>query len=625
MDPFDAHDRRDARGVHDVHPRLPEFNGPDALASPSPANCAPDDSGNAQLLSTHSIDTQQQVLHYKPDQQQPAPSHLPSRQTSDLVTPPSASSEHSFQNSSSGQLLQPQQQQPQQQPQESRPHITIGSDSQDPLSSAATSASTDTDRLFTPPISEGDVSVEGGGSGSTNGSANASILDHDFSSQESQLLQLSRLAATRERMADISVSDAFDGGVMSRKRAADGSVKHTRNASSTSPVYVGGHSRTTSAVSVASTTGSRIGELSAELRTRLSYAMVKVHNGWQSHTIDQVENLASHVTSPASSTSTLHGWNASAHSPRTSGRAFHNRYRSQTTVSATNVASSGRTLPILDTSLWLAQQTSRSTNSTPPLPSPLVPSRSDSVAPTKSLAPPVSIQPSRPSALARRNSNPNYAPPTLMTSYSHGGPHTPADFGSAHHRTLPAHQNVREQDAIETLLFMSSPGNSSNMKQFSSTTASSQPLPIGHHDPLQTPLTNIPQRRALPGSAPRKPLPTSRQNAYGSQLPPGRHGVDDFGSREMSVEEANGTPYARLKGTPKRRVNGGLDYASEILSPRVKMPLSTPSGLTSTSKPRPVLGEDDIERMIDRAAAASADDSSDSESEIVIPNRSLGI
>ena len=46
----------------------------------------------------------------------------------------------------------------------------------------------------------------------------------------------------------------------------------------------------------------KVAQLSSELRTRLSYAMVKVKNGWQSKTIDEVESLASRKGSPASKT-----------------------------------------------------------------------------------------------------------------------------------------------------------------------------------------------------------------------------------------------------------------------------------------------------------------------------------
>src|ERR1700710_1578700 len=44
--------------------------------------------------------------------------------------------------------------------------------------------------------------------------------------------------------------------------------------------------------------------------------MVKVNNGWQSNTIEEVESLASLTGSPASSTSTLPGRRNVAASPR---------------------------------------------------------------------------------------------------------------------------------------------------------------------------------------------------------------------------------------------------------------------------------------------------------------------
>lgn len=250
-----VHDSRDVRDVRDVLPRLSDRS--DAPASR--ASRALDVFANAQKLPSYSIHAQQQLLHQDLKQQhsqhqQQSPTHPSSQQASELPLPLSASSSASFQNSNRHYF---QQKQP-----PSYTHNANGSDSQDTTSSADTSASTDTDQLFTPPISEGELSVGGGGSGSINGSANAYSFEHDFSSQESQLHHLSRLAASRERMADVTLSDAFDGGALSRKRAADGSVKHTRNASSTSPIYMGGHSRNTSAVSVASTAGSRIGEVS---------------------------------------------------------------------------------------------------------------------------------------------------------------------------------------------------------------------------------------------------------------------------------------------------------------------------------------------------------------------------
>lgn len=116
--------------------------------------------------------------------------------------------------------------------------------------SQATSSTNDADPVFTPPVNGGRLSP-GTGSG------------HN-SSQESQLLQLSQIAAAQERIPEDTVDAG--AGAPSRKRMADGMVKHPPERSNVSPgqtaqMAAAGHSRNTSAVSVASTAGSRIGEV----------------------------------------------------------------------------------------------------------------------------------------------------------------------------------------------------------------------------------------------------------------------------------------------------------------------------------------------------------------------------
>jgi len=114
----------------------------------------------------------------------------------------------------------------------------------------------DADRVFTPAASQSALSVGNGN-------------DHS-SSQESQLQQLSQLAAAQEKMPDVEVP-ASPVPAVSRKRMADGMVKDGPERLSTSPVRSGGHSRNTSTLSIASTSGSRIGEVSLPrcvLRTR---------------------------------------------------------------------------------------------------------------------------------------------------------------------------------------------------------------------------------------------------------------------------------------------------------------------------------------------------------------------
>ncbi|KAK7998186.1 hypothetical protein PG989_006226 [Apiospora arundinis] len=429
-----------------------------------------------------------------------------------------------------------------------------------------TTASHDTDRVFTPPASDSGSSIAAG-----NGNT---------SSQESQLLQLSQLAAAQEKMVETGIS---------KKRTADGAVKHTRNGSLTSPVRMSGHSRNTSTVSVGST-ASRMSELSAELKTKLSYAMLKVNNGWQSHSIDEVESLASQAGSPTSSTSTLHGRHGASASPRVTLPGTRQGI-SSTGMSPISQVPPGRAYE----SFW------RETNTRPRV----------SASPPKSqlpaLAPPASIQPRQPGHLnPRRHSNAKYTPAFLSPTHQ-GSPHTPAQPsplqstpGTHISRTpnmdpiiFSPHQNVREQEALETLVFMSSPGNSANLKHaFPSSQQSRNGGSNAHR-------TALPGSRLGPGADAhqmRKSLPTGRQGK--------RVGFEKSPSTvsDMDVDEAYGSP--QIRGTPRRKTNGP------------KPSLSVPAGLSGPSRSRPALQDDDIERMLDRVAA---DDSSDSDGEIALP------
>ena len=102
-----------------------------------------------------------------------------------------------------------------------------------------------------------------------------------------------------------------------QKRMSNGHLKSPSVDSPTSPseaAFRGSHARRLSNVS----SSSQVGEVSkspfamdkltgsvqltAQLRTRLSYAMLKVQNGWQDRTIEEVESLASRQSSMAPST-----------------------------------------------------------------------------------------------------------------------------------------------------------------------------------------------------------------------------------------------------------------------------------------------------------------------------------
>ncbi|KAF5019587.1 hypothetical protein F66182_8397 [Fusarium sp. NRRL 66182] len=433
-----------------------------------------------------------------------------------------------------------------------------GSTQSHPLSKAGsqdTTMTTSTDPAFTPPASD------------------ASNCPPGPSSQDSQLLQLSEVAAAQDRIATDNSA--------SRKRMADGEVKSRTD--SQSPVK--GHSRNPSAVSRASTiTGGHIGELSHELRTRLSYAMVKVNNGWQSKPLDEVETMASQAASPASSsTSTIHRRHNSSASPR---------------LPMSKPPSSSAPLPCDS-----ARQ--RRKSNTPPTSSWIKPA----------LAPPAPIRPSglMPHPNPRRNSHPHRTPNMLSHSHS-ASPHTPGQPSTLQHGPrsramgdpilMSPHQNVREQDAIETLLFMSSPGNSANLKHAFS--------PAGSPGPSSGVVRPPYSRHALP-SGPRKPLPSSQGQPQPGRRPPFEKspmGPPPGSPMDIdSPQQHYGTPN---RAGPRRRINGSRSH--------LRGSLSLPSGIgIGNGRVRKPLRDEDIEKMLDQASAEAADSSDDEE--IQIPSR----
>lgn len=320
--------------------------------------------------------------------------------------------------------------------------------------------------------------------------------------------------------------------------------------------------------------------------------MLKVNHGWQSHSIDEVESMASRAASPTSSHSTLHGRQELSASPRVNIA----RYQP---ASAATTASSGYS-PATYESFWKEGQRPSQTSLSPPAPAQHPPA----------LAPPAAIQPSRPAGShnPRRNSNPRYTPTLLSHSHS-ASPHTPGQQPSNATpnqrlgRTplidpilFSPHQNVREQDAIESLIFMSSPGNSANMK----------------HNYSQSVASGLPGRHALPNSQPRKSLPSQRpaqQKRVGFEKSPG--GMTAVSDMDVDVD----SPQSRAP--MRRRIHGSASFsASSTLRPQ----LSLPAALGSASRPRPRLADADIERMIDQVAQAG-DSSDDDDGEIQIPGR----
>ena len=344
-------------------------------------------------------------------------------------------------------------------------------------------------------------------------------------------------------------------------------------------------------------------QLSAELKARLSYAMVKVNHGWQSHTIDQIESLTSQAASPCSTASTIHLRNGSSTSPQLSNAQYQH---------GSNITPATGRHPFPDRpmdSYWTD--------------SPHSTSRGSSASPVKSsqgLAPPVSIQPSHSFNNPRRTSNLSQPPPFLSNSHQSspysGSEPTSSYLATARQRSalsegilVSPHTNVREQDAIESLLFMSSPGNSANLKH-AFPPSSSQPLPSSHAPP---------QRTALPTSQPRKSLPTGRptQHSRTQSRTQKRVGFEKS-PMVMDNDDDFGSPMSVIRGTPQRkRLNGGSHGESQAQAPRLKqIPVS--QGLT-VSKPHPVMADEDIDRMLDEKVAAGDDSDSDAEIQIPVP------
>lgn len=268
-----------------------------------------------------------------------------------------------------------------------------------------------------------------------------------------------------------------------KKRLANGDVKDTSDSARESPKQPKlGHSRTPSNLSTTNNAAmlevSGVpalnppsnailiirAQLSQQLRTRLTYAMVKVQNGWQNHSLDEVESLAS--ASPRSTTFNHYSNNPNLLSPRASIAAQLVRAHSDSSSDSANS----------NTPYNQAQHQNRPT---PMLMSP--------PASRRGLAPPANIV-SRPPQ-SRRRPTPNMQVTTTATR--------PA----AAQRT-PSQNAVLEADAVETLLFMASPHNSGNHgSQLSPVTSvpSVNQFPAPQRSPLRNnfPTSTSPKRVAF--------------------------------------------------------------------------------------------------------------------------------
>lgn len=298
---------------------------------------------------------------------------------------------------------------------------------------------------------------------------------------KSQLSQLSQVAAVQLPLSDTSIAQPMHSTTPTagHKRTADGRVKPL--SASPDNLKTRGHSRNTSAVSNASSV-SRIGEvsfqptpsssfaytfkLSSELRTRLTYAMVKVNKGWEANSIDEVESLASQAGSPTSSTSTLHGRRSFVASPRAAIATLQAQPSTSSQLSQDFDLYPRGDQPSSQTyeSFWRS-------HSTPNYPTQQQAARTPIISPPapRPLAPPADIHPA---VSSRRSGTPKFSRSPNMPSHASNSPYNTTSAPRTPLRTdlrentivqTPIQKSIQEQDAIATLLFMSSPGNSGNM------------------------------------------------------------------------------------------------------------------------------------------------------------------
>jgi hypothetical protein len=186
--------------------------------------------------------------------------------------------------------------------------------------------------------------------------------------------------------------------------------------------------------------------------------MVKVQNGWEGHSIEQLETLPARVSAP----STPITQSPYSHQQRTPGNRRHSIYSetSDRYIHSPGSQTSPRMLPPhasagMSDPYWQHSSIYQA-----------VPSNGSSHGPTLAPAAPISSGRVNRRSLSSR-------PPSLITGRMLQ-PNTPT--------STPARQGIlrmpsgqAEKDALETLLFMSSPNNSTNAK-FGIGTAEPSPL-----------------------------------------------------------------------------------------------------------------------------------------------------
>lgn len=224
-------------------------------------------------------------------------------------------------------------------------------------------------------------------------------------------------------------------------------------------------------------------QISAQLRTRLSYAMVKVQNGWEKKSLDDIEDETSQRGSPISAPSRSESIRGPFGSPRdltSQRRPSAISEDSDQMMLSPHQASAPESRPRAATSCLLAPSILRDRFLTglaafwQTYSGPVANNASDDKPENNRmevsiLAPAAEIGPRR-----KRRSSASFHPPSLLNAgqrkyYSDlgAGSHTPG-AGAPRAGILRMPSQQAEKDAVDTLLFMSSPNNTGRLPHTSS-------------------------------------------------------------------------------------------------------------------------------------------------------------
>lgn len=245
--------------------------------------------------------------------------------------------------------------------------------------------------------------------------------------------------------------------------------------------------------------------------------MVKVQNGWETCSIGQVENLASQLGSPASTSSPFRrSSKAALTSPRIAMANVNRRSRDLSQITSQMYPMSPPDPP---------KSLARRSLMQPPTMGPLSTSPTRAMDYHPSLAPPVSFDRSRRDASVQSDLS-----KSSSSRRSYPRPNTPTP---------------QEQDAVDTLLFMSSPANS----QFP------HPTSTVHPSPLRSGTGWGPANNAL-----HRPLPLHRpwMTRTGSN---GSSGDDSIDAATATSGESRNTDHERQA---KRRSYGLLKSNRDV-------------------------------------------------------------